>query len=221
MNLSSDKTRFIKQAIQVKALKFGRFTLKSGRQSPYFFNLGAFSDGESFNLLGELYAKTIANSQIVFQQLFGPAYKGLPLATAAAMHLFSSYGRSIPVSFNRKEKKDHGEGGTIIGAPLQGNTLILDDVITAGTAFHEAKATLEESGARVAGLVIALDREERLQNEPFSAIEGIQQTYDIPVLSIITLNDLISYAKEHLSPEQLTNLRDYQNEYGVYTRAPR
>lgn len=215
MNLTEDKTRFIEHALKVKALKFGSFTLKSGRLSPYFFNLGAFSDGESLSLLGELYAKCIVNSHLEFDQLFGPAYKGLPLATAAAMHLFTSYNKNTPVSFNRKEKKDHGEGGVIIGAPLCGKTLILDDVITAGTAFNEAKNLIEEHNATVSGLVIALDRQERLENKHFSALESIKQSLQIPVLSLITLSDLIHFAKVNLSKEQLNSLRAYQADYGV------
>ncbi|ASQ45571.1 orotate phosphoribosyltransferase [Legionella clemsonensis] len=206
------KESFIRLALEHHVLKFGDFTLKSGRQSPYFFNAGLFYQGDALRQLGQFYAKTLLHHQIDFQHLFGPAYKGLPLATSTAIALAES-GVNITVTFNRKEVKDHGEGGQLIGAPLQGKTIIVDDVITAGTAFREAQTLIQKHGGKLTGVIIALDRCERgLANQSTLAeikAQGIQ------VFSIITLFDLIAYLQANGQLEHVERLKIYQREYGV------
>lgn len=206
------KHDFIRLALQCEVLKFGEFTLKSGRLSPYFFNAGLFYQGEALRQLGQFYAQTIIQQDIDFQHLFGPAYKGLPLATATAIAL-AEKGVNITVTFNRKEAKDHGEGGQLIGSPLSGKTVIIDDVITAGTAFREAEQLIRTHGGQVTAVVIALDRCERgLTNQ--STLAEIQ-AQGIQVFSIITLFDLIDYLEQQGEHALVTRLREYHAVYGV------
>jgi len=206
------KNSFIEFAIKCNVLKFGEFVLKSGRISPYFFNAGLFYHGESLKLLGQYYAKTIVEAKLDFDHLFGPAYKGLPLATATAIALADN-NINKTVTFNRKEAKDHGEGGCLIGAPLHGNTIIIDDVITAGTAFREAKTIIEAEGGNVSGVIIALDRCEKGQSTQ-STLQEIT-TLGIEVHAIITLYDLINYLKDNNQTAVLDLMMNYQNKYGI------
>ncbi|KTC77955.1 orotate phosphoribosyltransferase [Legionella brunensis] len=205
------KASFIRLALDCQVLKFGNFTLKSGRQSPYFFNAGLFYQGDALRQLGQFYAQTLLEKQIDFQHLFGPAYKGLPLATATAIALAEA-GMDVTVTFNRKEIKDHGEGGQLIGAPLHGKTVIVDDVITAGTAFREAQALITSHGGQLAGVVIALDRCERGQGNDSTLAEIEAQ--GIRVFSIITLFDLIDYLRLDGQLDKVEHLIAYQREYG-------
>lgn len=206
------KAQFIQFALQHNALQFGEFTLKSGRISPYFFNAGLFNTSESLAQLGEFYAKTLQHAAIDFDMLFGPAYKGISLACATGIASYQLYQRTIPLCFNRKEVKDHGEGGQLIGAPLEGRVLMIDDVITAGTAFRETQSLIEAHHAQLAGVIIALDRQERGQGTT-SAIHEIENQYHIPVISIIQLADLIDYLGD--SPE----LNAYQDTLSAYQQA--
>ena len=195
-------------------LRFGSFTTKAGRISPYFFNAGLFNDGASLQRLGRFYAQAILNSGIAFDQLFGPAYKGIPLVTAAAVALAET-GRNVPVSFNRKEAKDHGEGGVIIGAPLTGSVLIVDDVISAGTSVRESLELIRAAGARPCGVVIALDRMERGRGER-SAAQEVEQDLQLPVASIATLDDLVSYLETRGEmARELQGVIGYRRQYGV------
>jgi len=177
---------FIELALQYDVLRFGEFELKSGRHSPYFFNAGLFNTGKALAEMGRCYAQAIVESGVEYDILFGPAYKGIPLASSCAMSLFTEHNINTPYSFNRKEAKAHGEGGNIVGAPLEGKVLIIDDVITAGTAIREAMDIISNAGAQAAGVLIALDRQEKGQAE-LSAIQEVEQQYNIPVLSIIKL----------------------------------
>lgn len=206
------KHAFIQLALDSRVLKFGNFTLKSGRQSPYFFNAGLFYQGQALRQLGQFYAQALIEQGIVFDHLFGPAYKGLPLATATAIAL-AERGIDTTVTFNRKEAKDHGEGGVLIGAPLSGNTVIIDDVITAGTAFREAAQHIKEHGGKLTTVVIALDRCERGSGKG-STLDEIESE-GVRVLSIITLHDLIDYLGRVGEIENVTRLREYQQQYGV------
>ncbi len=209
------KREFIEFAIHNEVLRFGSFTLKSGRISPYFFNAGLFNTGEHLTRLSRFYAAAIVDSGIEFDTLFGPAYKGIPLAAVTALSLFDQHQRNIPYCFNRKEAKAHGEGGNIVGAPLAGRVLIIDDVITAGTAIGEAMAIIDAAGATASGVVIALDRQERGKGEK-SAIQEVEQNYGIRVASIITLADLMEYLKDDPKlAEHLEAVRAYREEYGV------
>lgn len=209
------KREFIQFAIDNQVLRFGRFTLKSGRISPYFFNAGLFNTGEQLARLGKYYAAAIIDSGLQFDTLFGPAYKGIPLASAAAIALFEQHQCNIPWSFNRKEAKDHGEGGNLVGAPLQGRILIIDDVITAGTAIRESMDIIAGAGANAAGVVIALDRQERGKGE-LSAIQEVRQNYGMDVISIITLADLMEFlAADSTMQAHLQAVRAYRTEYGV------
>ncbi|MDF1683286.1 MAG: orotate phosphoribosyltransferase [Legionellaceae bacterium] len=211
MNLS--KENFIEFILENKVLTWGEFTLKSGRISPYFFNAGLFYQGNALLRLGEFYAATLIKHKVRIEHLFGPAYKGLPLATATAIAL-AHQGYDVDVTFNRKEIKKHGEGGQLMGASLdKKNPIMIDDVITAGTAFRESKALIEHSGGKLSSVIIALDRQERgLDNT--SAIEDIQAE-GIDVLSIITLTDLITYLEKHDEHELLDRMKSYQKQYGV------
>jgi len=211
INLS--KENFIKFILENKVLTWGEFTLKSGRISPYFFNAGLFYQGSALLRLGEFYAATLIKHKTRIDHLFGPAYKGLPLATATAIAL-ARQGYDVDVTFNRKEIKKHGEGGQLMGASLdKKNPIMIDDVITAGTAFRESKAMIEHAGGKLSSVIIALDRQERgLDNT--SAIADIQ-TEGVDVLSIITLTDLITYLEKHDEHELLDRMKSYQKQYGV------
>jgi orotate phosphoribosyltransferase len=211
---------FIDLALKRAALSFGQFRLKSGRESPYFFNAGRFSDGEATAVLGRCYAAAIAASAVSFDMLFGPAYKGIPLVTAAAAALAEHHGRSVPYAFNRKEAKGHGEGGSLIGAPLAGRVLIVDDVITAGTAVRESLGIIRAGGAQAAGVALALDRQERGEGA-LTAVQEVETRHGLKCVSIVTLADLIE-ALSHpagggarISAAQLTALRAYQARYGA------
>jgi len=206
---------FIEFALSREVLRFGEFTLKSGRVSPYFFNAGLFNTGSALARLGQYYAEAIIESGLEFDVLFGPAYKGIPLAAACSMALADHHQRDVPYSFNRKEAKAHGEGGNIVGSPLQGRILIIDDVITAGTAIRESMQIIDAAGAKPAGVLIALDRQEKGRGE-LSAIQEVEQQYGIPVLSIITLENLITYLEQQ--PDMQTNLaavNAYREKYGI------
>ena len=211
---------FIDLVLRRQALRFGRFTLKSGRESPYFFNAGLFSDGESLAAVGSCYAAAIVSAGLAFDMLFGPAYKGIPLVTATAIALSVEHGLNVPSAFNRKEAKDHGEGGGIVGAPLRGRVLIIDDVISAGTAVRESLGFIRGAAAQPAGVALALDRQERGQG-PLSAVQEVEQTEGLRCVSIITLADLIEAlarppdGRARISDDQLTALRAYQQRYGV------
>lgn len=205
---------FIRFAIAKKAVSFGQFKTKAGRLSPYFFNSGLFNDGDSLNQLAQFYAKAILSSGIAFDMLFGPAYKGIPLVSATAIALAQS-GRNAPFAFNRKESKDHGEGGDIIGAALFGRVLIIDDVISAGTAVRESLSLIRAAGAVPCGVVVSLDRMER-GTGALSAIQEVQQSFSIPVISVATLDDLVEYLRT--DPAHTPNLEavtEYREQYGV------
>ena len=206
---------FIEFALSSNVLRFGEFTLKSGRVSPYFFNAGLFNTGEALAKLGKYYATALKDSDIKFDVLFGPAYKGIPLASSCAMSLFTEHNINTPYSFNRKEAKTHGEGGNIVGAPLEGKVLIIDDVITAGTAIREAMDIISNAGAQAAGVLIALDRQEKGKAE-LSAIQEVEQQYKIPVTSIIKLGDLIEFIKDKAEfKEFLPSVEAYREQYGI------
>lgn len=206
---------FIELALKKQVLKFGEFTLKSGRKSPYFFNAGLFNDGESLHVLGKAYAAALRASGLDLDVLFGPAYKGIPIATAIAQHFAASEGRNIPVAYNRKEAKTHGEGGVLVGAPVEGDVVIVDDVITAGTAVREVIGMIQQAKARPAGVVVALDRQEKGQNE-LSAIQEIQKEYGMPVVSIVNLDQVLEYMKgENSLADSLSSVLAYREQYGV------
>ena len=209
------KIDFIDNAIQNGALKFGRFELKSGRTSPHFFNAGEFYSGTALAELGRCYASSIVESGIEFDVLFGPAYKGITLAAATAIALSEHHGINVPYCFNRKEAKAHGEGGSLVGAPLQGKVLIIDDVITAGTAIREVMSILEQVGAEAAGVVIGLDRKERGKSDK-SAIQEVQEKFKIPVASIIDIDDILQYLKAKSEQSALVaEIDKYRQQYGV------
>ena len=208
---------FMEFAIGQKVLRFGEFTLKSGRVSPYFFNAGLFSSGQALAKLGRFYAAALVEAGVSFDVLFGPAYKGIPLATTTAVALYDHHDIDTPYVFNRKEAKDHGEGGTLVGAPLEGNIMIIDDVITAGTAIREVMDIINSAGAKPAGVLIALNRQERGRGE-LSAIQEVERDFSMPVVSIVSLNDIMTYLEEQDSPEFAQNLaavKAYRDQYGV------
>ncbi|WP_078083117.1 orotate phosphoribosyltransferase [Microbulbifer mangrovi] len=209
---------FIQLALEHDVLCFGDFTLKSGRQSPYFFNAGRFHSGAALAALGNAYAEAIIASGVEFDVIFGPAYKGIPLGAVTAVAL-AQKGVDKPFCYNRKEAKDHGEGGTLVGAPLKGKVLIIDDVITAGTAVREVMQIINAEGAEPAGVVIGLNRQEKANdNTDLSAIQLVEQEYSIPVIGIVELDDIISYLKsEAASEELLQRIIDYRQQYGVST----
>jgi len=210
----TETTAFIKFALEKKVLQFGEFKTKAGRLSPYFFNLGNFNDGDSLKKLGEFYAQTIINSQIRFDMIFGTAYKGIPLASSIAIAL-SQKNKNIPFSFNRKEKKNHGEGGEIIGSPIQGNVLIIDDVISAGTSINHSVALIKELGGVPCGVVVAIDRQEKGEST-LSAIQEVEKNHGIPVISLMNLNEIKNFLMSHeILSENLSALEDYQKRYGV------
>lgn len=206
---------FIEFAIAKKVLKFGEFTLKSGRISPYFFNAGLFNTGGDLAKLGRYYAAALEDANIEFDMLFGPAYKGIPIATTTAVALAEHYNKDLPYCFNRKEKKDHGEGGSLVGSPLLGNVMLVDDVITAGTAIRESMEIINQSAANLSGVLIALDRQERGKGE-LSAIQEVERDFGAKVIAIITLSDLITYLEQQPDmTEQLKTVKAYHNQYGV------
>jgi orotate phosphoribosyltransferase len=212
------RQQFLDFALAREVLRFGEFTTKAGRKSPYFFNAGLFSDGASLGRLGEFYADALIASGIGYDQLFGPAYKGITLAAATAIAL-AARGHNVPYSFNRKEAKDHGEGGTLIGAPLRGRVVIVDDVITAGTSVRESVALISAAGAQPAGVLIALDRMERGQGET-SAVQDVRDTFGIPVVSIATLDDVMTFIEGR--PELASTrsaVTDYRARYGAHERS--
>ncbi|WP_145591941.1 orotate phosphoribosyltransferase [Yersinia rochesterensis] len=206
---------FIEFALNKQVLKFGEFTLKSGRISPYFFNAGLFNTGLDLAKLGRFYAAALMDCGVEFDLLFGPAYKGIPIATTAAVALAEHHGRDVPYCFNRKEAKNHGEGGSLVGSPLKGRVMLVDDVITAGTAIRESMEIINAQGATLAGVMISLDRQERGRGE-ISAIQEVEHDYHCKVIAIVTLNDVIRYLEE--KPEMavhLTAVRQYREQYGV------
>jgi orotate phosphoribosyltransferase len=215
MSIQKYQQQFIKQAIASEALCFGEYTLKSGRVSPYFFNAGRFSTGGALAALGRCYADAIVASGLEFDLLFGPAYKGIPLAAATACALAVYHQRDVPFAYNRKEKKDHGEGGSLVGAALSGKILIIDDVITAGTAIREAIAMIEHAGAEVAGVAIGLDRQERGQGQR-SAIQELEQDASLTLISIVGLNDIVDYLSTAKTDDALVaRINAYRDRYGV------
>jgi orotate phosphoribosyltransferase len=205
---------FVDFTLETGVLKFGEFTLKSGRISPYFFNAGLFNKGSHLSQLGKFYAQAIEASNLKFDVLFGPAYKGIPLATATSIALNDSFNRNVPYSFNRKEAKDHGEGGSIVGHLLEGDILIIDDVITAGTAIREAQDIITANGAKTKGVIVALDRQEKGNGE-LSAIQEVEQIFGISVLSIINLSHIIDYLKDSKNEDTLQRIEGYRSQYGV------
>lgn len=205
---------FIHLCLELGVLRFGEFRLKSGRTSPYFFNAGLFDTGQALAELGRAYAATIQRAGIQCEVLFGPAYKGIPLVATTAVALADHHGRNLPWSFNRKEAKDHGEGGNIVGAPLRGRVLIIDDVITAGTAIRESVELIRTAGATPVGVMIALDRQERGQTT-LSAVQEVEQTLGLPVTSIIKLADLIEHLRATGDATQLAAVQRYRDTYGV------
>ena len=206
---------FLDFAISQGVLKFGEFTLKSGRISPYFFNAGLFQTGSALSQLGKFYAQAIVESGVQFDMLFGPAYKGIPLAVATAIALYEQYGRDYPYAFNRKEAKDHGEGGTIVGAALTGRVLVIDDVMTAGTAIREAASIVANQGAELAGVAIALDRQERGTGEQ-SAVQEVQSRYGVPVINIVSLQEISTHIQQSTTDaDLLARIQAYRQQYGV------
>ena len=212
--------RFVDLAISREALRFGSFKLKSGRESPYFFNAGLFSDGEAAALLGRCYASAIVDSGLEFDVLFGPAYKGIPLVAATAIALAEHHGRNVPYAFNRKEAKDHGEGGNVVGAKLRGRVVIVDDVITAGTAIRESLDLIRKVGAEPIAVALALDRQERGQGTR-SAVQELEAEHGLKCVSVVTLTTLIEMlsssadGRSRVSANQLTTLKAYKKQYGV------
>lgn len=215
MSMKNYKKHFLRFAEEREALKFGEFTLKSGRTSPYFFNAGTFNTGEALARLGRYYADAIVASGIQFDMLFGPAYKGIPLVAAVSVALAEHHGMDLPWAFNRKEAKDHGEGGWLVGAPLQGRALVIDDVITAGTAIREVAAMFEKTEATMAGVMVALDRQEKGNGE-LSAIQEVEKTLGVPVGSIVCMGDIIDWLKQQPDSEtRVAQMRAYRERYGV------
>lgn len=206
---------FIEFALSKGVLKFGDFTLKSGRTSPYFFNAGLFNSGSDLARLGRYYAAALQDANIEFDVLFGPAYKGIPIASATAISLFEHHNKDVPYCFNRKEKKDHGEGGNLVGSDLNGRIMLVDDVVTAGTAIRESMDIVEANDATLAGVLIALDRQEKGKGE-LSAIQEVERDYNAKVIAIVTLHDLISYlAEQPGQDENLAKVRAYREQYGI------
>ncbi|MEN9502578.1 MAG: orotate phosphoribosyltransferase [Pseudomonadota bacterium] len=206
---------FLDFAIAQGVLRFGEFTLKSGRVSPYFFNAGLFQTGSALAQLGKFYAQAIVDSGLAFDMLFGPAYKGIPLAAATAIALYEHHGKDYPYAFNRKEAKDHGEGGTIVGAALKGRVLVIDDVITAGTAIRESADIVAAQGAELAGVAIALDRQERGKGTQ-SAVQEVEALYGITVINIVGLGEVINHVSQHQQGAELVaKVQAYRSAYGI------
>ena len=213
--LADYQTAFIDFAISNDVLKFGEFTLKSGRISPYFFNAGAFASGNALATLGTFYAQALIASGLEYDVLFGPAYKGIPLVAATVIALATDHDISVPYVFNRKEQKNHGEGGLLVGAPLQGKAVIIDDVITAGTAIREVINIIQPTEATISGVLVAIDRQEKGERQ-FSAIQEVQREYGISVVSIVTLEHIVQYLQVNESyAEALIQVEEYRKKYGV------
>lgn len=213
--MESYQREFIQLALKCEALKFGEFTLKSGRRSPYFFNAGQFHSGESLACLGRHYAQALEQSGIQYDMIFGPAYKGIPLAATTAVALANNHKKDVPYAFNRKEAKAHGEGGTLVGAPLKGRIVIVDDVITAGTAVREVLQIISQAQATPAAILIGLNRQEKGHGEQ-SAIAELQEQTGVPVISIIGLQDIMSFlAGEEGQSDLYQSVVEYQRQYGV------
>lgn len=208
---------FLQFVIRSQALRFGEFSLKSGRISPYFFNAGEFKSGATINRLASFYAHTLADAIAGDFMLFGPAYKGIPLATATAMTMARDFNRDIPFAFDRKEAKDHGEGGAVVGSPLAGSVVIIDDVITAGLSIDHSVRLISEAGAQPAGVVIALDRQERARDRASSAVEDVENRHGIPVYPIVTMKTMIEYLEQTTDEHQidLDSLLRYREQYGA------
>ncbi|OIN25487.1 orotate phosphoribosyltransferase [Vibrio barjaei] len=206
---------FIEFALEKEVLKFGEFTLKSGRKSPYFFNAGLFNTGRDLARLGRFYAAALADSDIDYDVLFGPAYKGIPIATTTAVALADHHDVDTPYCFNRKEAKDHGEGGNLVGSPLEGRIMLVDDVITAGTAIRESMEIIKANGADLAGVLVAIDRQEKGKGE-LSAIQEVERDFGCAVISIVSLTDLVTFLEEKGdNAEHLEAVRAYRAEYGI------
>jgi orotate phosphoribosyltransferase len=206
---------FIELCMKLGVLKFGSFTLKSGRDSPYFFNAGLFNTGAAIAAVGRAYAAAVGGSDLSFDMLFGPAYKGIPLVTVTAAALAETQNRSVAFAFNRKEAKDHGEGGNIVGSPLQGRVLIVDDVITAGTAIRESVDLIKGAGAIPAGVLLALDRQERGATRGLSAVQEVREQFGIPVIAIIGLAELIQHMQTQGRAAEVLSMQHYRDVYGV------
>jgi len=209
------KSDFIELCVRLGVLKFGSFKLKSGRDSPYFFNAGLFSTGTAIAAVGRAYSDAVVASDLTFDMLFGPAYKGIPLVTAAAAALAERHGLNPPFAFNRKESKDHGEGGMIVGGPLQGRVLIVDDVITAGTAIRESIDLIRKAGAHPAGVLLALDRQERGAVSPLSAVQEVREQFGIPVIAVVSLSDLMQHMQALGRTAELSSMQSYRDRYGL------
>lgn len=206
---------FIEFALEKQVLKFGEFTLKSGRKSPYFFNAGLFNTGGDLARLGRFYAAALVDAGITFDVLFGPAYKGIPIATTTAVALADHHEIDTLYCFNRKEAKDHGEGGNLVGSPLDGRIMLVDDVITAGTAIRESMEIIQANGAQLAGVLVAIDRQEKGKGE-LSAIQEVERDFGCQIISIVSLGDLVTYLKEQGGdPVQLAAVEAYRAQYGV------
>ncbi|CAM3725558.1 orotate phosphoribosyltransferase [Vibrio aquimaris] len=206
---------FIEFALEKQVLKFGEFTLKSGRKSPYFFNAGLFNTGRDLARLGRFYAAALADSGIEFDVLFGPAYKGIPIATTTAVALADHHNLDTPYCFNRKEAKDHGEGGNLVGSALEGRIMLVDDVITAGTAIRESMQIIQSNGADLAGVLVAIDRQEKGKGD-LSAIQEVERDFGCAVISIVSLGDLVSYLEEQGDAiEHLAAVKAYRAEFGI------
>jgi orotate phosphoribosyltransferase len=209
------QSEFIDLCVQLGVLRFGSFTLKSGRESPYFFNAGLLSTGAAIAAVGRAYAAALATSDLRFDMLFGPAYKGIPLVTITAAALAERHAHNVPFAFNRKEVKDHGEGGKIVGGPLNGRVLIVDDVITAGTAIRESIDIIQGAGATPAGVLLALDRQERASGSELSAVQEVRSQYKIPVISVVNLADLMQHVSRSGQAGELSSMRLYRERYGL------
>jgi len=212
---SAYQSEFIDLCVRLGVLKFGSFKLKSGRDSPYFFNAGLFSSGAAIAAVGRAYSDALVASELTFDMLFGPAYKGIPLVTSAAAALAERHGLDLPFAFNRKESKDHGEGGITVGSPLKGRVLIVDDVITAGTAIRESIDLIRAAGAHPAGVLLALDRQERGAISPLSAVQEVREQFGIPVMAVIGLSDLMHHMRETGHLAELADMQRYRDRYGL------
>ncbi len=213
--MKDDQFKFIQTCLDSHVMRFGEFTLKSGRVSPYFFNAGRFNTGQALALLGRYYAQTLCQAGLSFDMLFGPAYKGIPLVSTTAVALAEHYQQDVPYAFNRKQVKDHGEGGQIVGADLRGRVVIVDDVVTVGTAIKASMELLEAAGATLAGVVVLLDRQEQGTESGVSAIAAIARRYRVPVLPVITLADIIAFVRQDARWQaHLSSIEAYQQRWG-------